>query len=152
MQVKYPLTAVDITSDKETIHAEFNLADSELVYTSGDALGIYPLNNPPEVDAMISALHCQGNQKVPVPPFCYAPKPIEGTMALRELLLRYYDLKTVKLDLMKLLARRVSSESEKEKGEMLLKDGVCSKNPLSIFCIFIHHYHFSGINPDTTLR
>ena len=60
--------------DKETLHAEFDLTGSELTYTSGDALGIYPLNNPPEVDAMLSALRCEGDHKVPVPQICYSPR------------------------------------------------------------------------------
>lgn len=41
-QVKYPLTVMNTPLDKETLHAEFDLTGSELTYTSGDALGIYP--------------------------------------------------------------------------------------------------------------
>ena len=48
---------------------------SDLVYTAGDAIGIIPLNNPPEVDALIKALHCTGEEKVLTPNSAYEPKP-----------------------------------------------------------------------------
>ncbi len=118
------MTVQDGTSDKETIHAEFDLNGSELMYTAGDALGVYPLNNPPEVEAVISALHCTGNEKVLVPMFCYAPKPDEETIPLREALTKYYDLKTVKLDMVKLLVQNAARDSEREKGEKLTRHGV----------------------------
>ena len=69
--------------DKETIHVEFNITGSELEYTSGDALGIWPCNNPPEVAAMITALHCQPQDQVAVPGFCYYPKPSANRISLR---------------------------------------------------------------------
>ena len=68
------LTSISSSSDKETLHAEFDLTDSGLEYTSGDALGIYPLNNPPEVAAVITALQCSVDQLIAVPAFCYHPK------------------------------------------------------------------------------
>ena len=45
------------------------------MYTAGDAIGIIPLNNPPEVDALIKALHCMGDEKVLTPSSTYEPKP-----------------------------------------------------------------------------
>ena len=77
-QVKYPLTVMNTPLDKETLHAEFDLTGSELTYTSGDALGIYPLNNPPEVDALLSALHCGEDCEVLVPSVCYSPRQEHG--------------------------------------------------------------------------
>lgn len=115
---------MDSFSDKETLHTEFDLTGSELSFTSGDALGIYPLNNPPEVDSLIEALHVGGDCLVPVPLFSYSPKPEGDNMALREALIKYYDLKTVKMDLVKLLVESLSDSAEKEKGEKLLKNGV----------------------------
>ena len=124
-QVKYSLTVMDSHSDKETIHAEFDLSGSDLTYISGDALGIYPLNNPPEVEDVISALHCTGDEVVPIPLFCYSPKPEGEGMSLREALSRYYDLKTVKLDLVKVLVEGVEGDGEeRRRGERLLQDGV----------------------------
>ena len=89
-------------------------------------MGIYPCNNPPEVDAVLSVLNCPGDQKVPVPPFCYSPKPEGDYMTLREALMSYYDLKTVKMDLVKVLVESVTDDAEKAKGERLIKEGVSS--------------------------
>jgi len=86
------------------IHAEFMLdQESELCYTAGtliflplmapnliiyhmvgDSLGIYPLNNPPEVDALLKAMgQHSGEMLVPVPKMAYEPKP-ENEITLRE--------------------------------------------------------------------
>lgn len=125
IQVRYPLTVQNSESDKETFHAEFDLTGSELSYTSGDALGIYPMNNPPEVEDVISALHCTGDEMIPIPQFCYSPKPEGEGISLREALSRYYDLKTVKPDLVKVLVEGVKGDGEeRRRGEQLLSNGV----------------------------
>lgn len=128
MTVKYPLTVMNTPLDKETLHAEFDLTGSELTYTSGDALGIYPLNNPPEVDALLSALHCGEDCEVLVPSVCYSPRPEGEHMSLREALLRYYDLKTVRPDLVKAVVGEASDPGEREKGDRLLVDGLSRHN------------------------
>ena len=110
--------------DKETIHAEFDLSGSDITYECGDALGIYPRNNPPEVDNLLNALHVTGDFLVPVPQFCYFPKPEGEQMALEEALAKYYDLKQVRLDLVRLLAESVSDKLQKQRGTALLKEGV----------------------------
>ena len=66
------MTKIIDEDDKETIHCVFDIAGSGLTYTAGDALGIYPLNDPTEVDAIIHALHCNGNESVTVPSWGYA--------------------------------------------------------------------------------
>ena len=45
-------------------------------------------------------------------------------MSLREALLRYYDLKTVRPDLVKAVVGEASDPGEREKGDRLLVDGV----------------------------
>ena len=122
--MKFNLTALDAASDKETFHAEFDLTGSEIAYTSGDALGIYPLNNPPEVAAMVSALQSDAGAQVPVPQTCFNPRPQGESMSLGEALATYYDLKAVRADLVKLLSGSVSSHQQRQAGEKLLKDGV----------------------------
>ena len=122
--MKYNLTSADVTSDKETFHAEFDLTDSQISYTSGDALGIYPLNNPPEVAAILSALHVDEDLQVPVPQSCFSPRPEGDTMAMGKALSIYYDLKTIKLDLVKMMAESTSDTQQKQAGKKLLKDGV----------------------------
>ncbi len=123
--MKHNLTSSDAPADKETFHAELNVTGSEIAYTSGDALGIYPLNNPPEVRAMVAALHAAGPEvPIPVPQSCYSPRPEGDTMPLGRSLEAYYDLKTVKPDLIKMLVGSVSDPEQRETGEKLLKDGV----------------------------
>lgn len=105
---------------------EFAISGNNMEYCSGDALGIYPQNNPPEVDAVVSALRSSGEEDIAVPPFCYLPKPEGATMTLRAALQKYYDLKTVRHDLVRVLVESVTDAAEREKGEMLLNGGVCT--------------------------
>src|SRR5215471_15078194 len=44
-------------SAKETWHVEFDLSESRLDYTVGDAFGVFPTNDPALADAVIAALH-----------------------------------------------------------------------------------------------
>ncbi len=123
-QVRYNLTASDAPADKETFHAEFDITDSEITYTAGDALGIYPRNNPPEVLAVLNALRAGKETQVPVPQQCYFPRPEGEFMDLEQVLLYYYDLKTVKPDLIKYLTNQAVDSQQKEKGEHILEGGV----------------------------
>jgi sulfite reductase (NADPH) flavoprotein alpha-component len=43
-------------SEKETWHIEFDLSDSGIDYTVGDAFGLFPTNDPALADAVIAAL------------------------------------------------------------------------------------------------
>ncbi len=43
-------------SEKETWHVEFDLAESKLDYSVGDAFGLFPTNDPALADAVIAAL------------------------------------------------------------------------------------------------
>jgi sulfite reductase alpha subunit-like flavoprotein len=78
MTVKRDLTkaAAPGKDEKEVLHCEFDLRGSDLTYTSGDALGIYPLNNPSEVDSLLLALGSRAiaSQLVDIPT-TYAPVP-----------------------------------------------------------------------------
>jgi sulfite reductase (NADPH) flavoprotein alpha-component len=51
-------------SAKETRHIEIDLGDSGLVYEAGDALGVYPKNNPVYVEALLAALRFDGYAEV----------------------------------------------------------------------------------------
>jgi sulfite reductase (NADPH) flavoprotein alpha-component len=44
-------------SQKETWHIDLDLAQSGIEYTVGDSFGLFPLNEPALVDAVIAALH-----------------------------------------------------------------------------------------------
>ena len=51
-------------SGKETVHFEVSLAGSGLVYEVGDSLGVFPSNNPAEVDAVLAATGLNGDEAV----------------------------------------------------------------------------------------
>lgn len=70
-------------SAKETRHIEIDLAESGLVYEPGDALGVYPLNNPDYVDDLLVALTMTGDERVTVGKL---------ELALRDALIQYMDI------------------------------------------------------------
>lgn len=113
--------------ERRVIHCEFKLEpESELSYTAGDALGIYPLNNPPEVATLLNAMgQPTGDNSVPVPKMAYEPKP-EKEMPLKEALLRFYDLKTIQPSLISLIKERTTDAAEKARVEDLLLNGGAS--------------------------
>ncbi|XP_078681719.1 NADPH oxidoreductase A-like [Branchiostoma floridae x Branchiostoma belcheri] len=125
MMVKRKLTVQETEEDKETIHCEFDLTGSGLTFTAGDALGIYPQNNPAEVRAVLKALQASGTEMVVPPTWVYQPQPA-GKICLEEALMKYYDLKHVNPELVKLLTKHTSDKRERIEGERLLKDGVMS--------------------------
>jgi sulfite reductase (NADPH) flavoprotein alpha-component len=53
-------------SAKETRHIAIDLQNSGLVYEPGDALGVYPKNNPAYADALLNALQMTGSESVTV--------------------------------------------------------------------------------------
>lgn len=103
------------------------LAVASLCLRTGDALGIYPLNNPPEVAVLLAALGHSGEAPVPVPKMAYEPKP-EKDMPLKTALAQYYDLKTVQPSLINLIRNRTTDATEKANVEELLREGGASIN------------------------
>lgn len=53
-------------SAKETRHIEMGLEGSGLIYEPGDALGVYPSNNPAYVEDLLTALKFSGDEQVTV--------------------------------------------------------------------------------------
>ena len=51
-------------SGKETMHFEVSLAGSGLVYEAGDSLGVFPTNNPAQVEAVLAAAGLSGDEQV----------------------------------------------------------------------------------------
>ena len=75
-------------SAKETIHVDYSLEGSGLSYTTGDALGVFPCNDPALVDELIATLGLDATEEVPQP---------DGTTAtLRDALINSYDITSVK--------------------------------------------------------
>ncbi|XP_025114995.1 NADPH oxidoreductase A-like [Pomacea canaliculata] len=89
---KVLLTRVDNPlTDRETIKCEFDISGSNLRWTSGDALGIYPMNNPSTVTRILFLLHFTGDEMVQAPSHHFS----QGTISLKEALLKCYDIKCV---------------------------------------------------------
>lgn len=69
--------------DKQTHQIAFSLADSDLSYEVGDALGVYPLNQPDVVDEIIANLPFKAGK---------VPSPTGGEISLRDALIHHYDI------------------------------------------------------------
>lgn len=122
--MKYPLTVSSTADDRETVHLEFDISESGLNYTCGDAIGVYPLNNPSDVSDIMAALHVKPDHQTFIPSFAYQPVPTGTSMSLKEALLQYYDLKALKPELVQLIALSCSDSKQKERGQRLLAAGV----------------------------
>lgn len=113
---------MECEGDKETIHAEFNTAESGLVYQPGDALGLYPVNNPPEVELLLHAMHCGGGEMVePARPSYYHAV---ACSTLRDVLLYCSNLRLVRTELVAAVVNSVSNCQQRTRGEALLRQGV----------------------------
>eukprot|EP00731_Ephydatia_muelleri_P028222 Em0019g1095a len=126
--VKYPLTVSSTADDRETVHLEFDISESGLNYTCGDAIGVYPLNNPSDVSDIMAALHVKPDHQTFIPSFAYQPVPTGTSMSLKEALLQYYDLKALKPELVQLIALSCSDSKQKERGQRLLAAGHSRQN------------------------
>lgn len=94
MKNPFPATVLGVRSvtkpgsAKETIHVDYSLEGSGLSYTTGDALGVIPCNDPALVDALIAALGLNADETVPMP---------DGSEAtLKEALTTAYDITSLK--------------------------------------------------------
>lgn len=67
-------------SEKETWHIEFDLAGSGIDYAAGDSFGVFPVNDPDLVAAVLAALHAPAD-------FPIADKTLEEVLA-REVCLK----------------------------------------------------------------
>jgi sulfite reductase (NADPH) flavoprotein alpha-component len=98
-------------SSKETHHLEISLEGSGLTFEPGDALGVYPENDPELVDLLIKELNFNPEEKVTVK---------QGDVrTLREALLSYYEI-TV---LTKPLLQKAAELSENPELQELLVPG-----------------------------
>jgi len=137
LKVKRCLTELGRPDDKEIIHAEFDLADSGLTYTAGDAIGVVPTNKPEEVDALLKAWGRTGKERVFT--------PVQAS--LRETLMDSFDLKQVKTSLLSCLLKDSSpSPIEAQKLEAILAAGDSKTNePLQKY---LHHREIIDVLQD----
>ncbi|KAL3856423.1 hypothetical protein ACJMK2_011185 [Sinanodonta woodiana] len=130
LKVKRLLTLCQGPGDKETIHCEFDITGSDLTWTSGDAVGIHPQNNESEVDRLLKCMKCSESEPVHIPDWAYKvdENQLGKQVNLQQALMKYYDLKNVKTDL--LLALQDSLKDSKQKITMaeLLREGVSKAN------------------------
>ncbi|MGR9073904.1 MAG: flavodoxin domain-containing protein, partial [Gammaproteobacteria bacterium] len=91
-------------SAKETRHIEIDLGDSGLTYEVGDALGVYPLNNPVYADELLKALKMSGEESVSVG---------KETMPLRDAFIEKLDITALSRVNMEKYAELIGSEELK---------------------------------------
>ncbi|MFP3977927.1 assimilatory sulfite reductase (NADPH) flavoprotein subunit [Marinobacter sp. KMM 10035] len=109
---KNPYSAVILTnqllsgrgSDKEVRHIELSLEDSGLVYKPGDAVGVYPENNPALVNELLNTLGFDGEQRVSAD---------ERDIPLREALAFYREITLLTPPLMKQWAELLNDDDLK---------------------------------------
>jgi len=106
---KNPYAAVILTnqllsgrgSDKEVRHIELSLEDSGLAYKPGDAVGVYPENNPALVSELLNTLGFDGEQRVSAD---------ERDIPLREALAFYREITLLTPPLMKQWAELLNGD------------------------------------------
>ena len=85
-------------SAKETRHFEISLEGSDLDYEVGDALGVVPANCPTLVHEILGALSFTGEESIP---------GTDGqTIALRDALLRHYEITKIPQPFLRAMAER----------------------------------------------
>jgi sulfite reductase (NADPH) flavoprotein alpha-component len=62
---RYALTQKDST--KQVFHVSLDLQNAPLAFKVGDSIGIFPQNDPVEVEQLIAALHAQGDETIADP-------------------------------------------------------------------------------------
>jgi sulfite reductase (NADPH) flavoprotein alpha-component len=83
-------------AEKETRQFIFDLADSGLTYEAGDALGVWPSNDPGLVDDLLSTLSLSPSAAVQVSG--------RGSMSLREALLSHYEIARATPEMLRFVA------------------------------------------------
>lgn len=89
------------TSAKDTRHHEIGIEGAEATYQPGDALGVYPRNDPALVDRVLSAVGAIGDELVEGP---------EGQIPARQALTEVYNLTTPSRRLLELLISRGATD------------------------------------------
>jgi sulfite reductase (NADPH) flavoprotein alpha-component len=89
-------------SEKEVLHIELSLEDSELSYQPGDAVGVYPQNDPYLVAELIDLMGFDHDEQVELD---------NDTFKLSELLLHYREITVLTRPLLEKWAALIQSES-----------------------------------------
>ena len=101
-------------AEKETRHVVIDLAGSGLVHEPGDSLGIWPRNNPDEVELLLAILKAKGSEAVTL---------ADGAVvSAREALSSECDLRVPREVLYKMLARESKNEADRSRLSKLAED------------------------------
>lgn len=107
-----PLTAPG--AEKDTRHVVIGLAGTGLAYEPGDSLGIWPHNNPDEVELVLAILRAKGSEAVTL---------ADGSViSARDALSRECDLRAPGAELYQLLAREAKDEVDRRRLAKLAED------------------------------
>src|SRR3954468_16744049 len=90
-------------SEKDTRHLEVDLTGWGLSYEVGDSLAVYPLNDPPLVEEILTAIGASGEEMVP------SSTKNAPALPLREALLRDYRITQPTPKFLKAIAERASA-------------------------------------------
>jgi sulfite reductase (NADPH) flavoprotein alpha-component len=93
-------------SQKDTQHFSVSLSGSGLTYKCGDSLGVYPVNNPKAVDALLTAAGFSGNESITIP-------KDTSLMSLREALSRRLSLNAPTYKFVQCLHDRATDAGQK---------------------------------------
>jgi sulfite reductase (NADPH) flavoprotein alpha-component len=94
-------------SNKETRHLEISLEGSGLTYKPGDALGIYPENDPALVDSLLKELKWNHDETVTV-------NKQGDVLSLKEALISYFEITVLTKPLLEKIGQITSSTELKE--------------------------------------
>lgn len=101
-------------AEKDTRHVVVDLAGTGLTYEPGDSLGIWPHNNPDEVELLLAILRAKGSEGVTL---------ADGSViSAREALSREADLRAPSAELYQLLAREAKDEVDRSRLAKLAQD------------------------------
>ena len=101
-------------ADKDTRHVVIDIAGGGLTYEPGDSLGVWPQNNPDEVELLLAILRAKGSEAVTL---------ADGAIvSAREALSRECDLRAPGAGLYLLLAREAKDEIDRSRLGRLAED------------------------------
>ena len=101
-------------SEKETRHVVIDLSASDLRYEPGDSLGVWPQNNPDEVELLVAILRARGSEAVTL---------ADGAVVTaRDALTRECDLRAPTDTLYKLLADEARDDADRTRLAKLAED------------------------------
>lgn len=101
-------------AEKETRHVVLDVTGCGLQYTPGDSLGIWPHNNPDEVELLIAILRARGSEAVTLPD--------GAVVSVREALSCECDLRAPGELLYALLAREAKDQADRSRLSKLADD------------------------------